>query len=100
MLGYEDLCGHGGARVYRRRAIVEARLRYWLRRWATGCCMRRRQELEYVIHVYEFECKDLGEDGRLYLVLLGRVFSAVMAQNCVGVVELSAAGVQRYVQEF
>ena len=42
----------------------------------------------------------MGEDGWLYVVLLGRVASAVMAQNCVGVVELSAAGVQQYVQEF
>ena len=51
-----------------------------------------------MVRVYECGCKDLGEDGRLYVVLLGRVFSAVMAQDCVGVVELSAAGVQRWVQ--
>ena len=43
-----------------------------------------------MICVYECGCKDLGEDGRLYVVLLGSVFSAVMEQNCAGVVELSA----------
>ena len=59
--------------MYRRWAIAEVRLRYWLRHWATGCCMRRRQDLEYVVRVYECGCKDLGEDGRLYNVLLCRV---------------------------
>jgi hypothetical protein len=61
--------------------------------------MRRKQDLGYVVRVYECGCKGVGEDGRLCTVLLGRVVSAVMAQYCVGVVELSAAGVQRYVQE-
>ena len=32
--GHEDLCGHGGTRVYRRWAAVEMGLRYWLRHWA------------------------------------------------------------------
>ena len=53
-----------------------------------------------MVRVCECGCKDLDEDGRLYMVLLGRVASAVMAQDCVGVVELSAAGVQRCVQGF
>ena len=53
-----------------------------------------------MVHVYECGCKDLGEDGRLYVVLLGRVVSAVMAQDCARVVELSAAGVQQCVQGF
>ena len=70
----------------------------------TGCCMQRRQDLEYVVRVYECGCKDLGEDGQLCMVLLGRVVSAVMAQDCAGVgdgvVGLSAAGVQRCVQRF
>ena len=30
-----------------------------------------RQHLEYVIRVYECGCRDLGENGRLYAVLLG-----------------------------
>ena len=64
----------------------------------TGCCMQRRQDLEYVVCVYECGCKDLGEDGRLCTVLLGRVASAVMAQDCVEVVDLSAAGVQWCIQ--
>ena len=61
----------------------------------TGCCMQRRQDLEYMVHVYECGCKDLGEDSCAWCcwVLLGRVASAVMAQDCAGVVELSAAGV-------
>ena len=43
----------------------------------------------YVIRVYECGFQDLSEDGRLYVVLLGRVFSAVMAQLVSGpVVEL------------
>ena len=60
----------------------------------TECCMRIKEaDLEYVVRVYECGCKDLGEDGRLCTVLLGRVFSAVMAQDCAGVVDLSVAGV-------
>jgi hypothetical protein len=39
----------------------------------TGCCMRRMPGLEYAIRVYECGCKDLGEDGQLCMVLLGRV---------------------------
>ena len=31
----------------------------------------REQHLEYVVNVYECGCKDLGEDGQLYAVLLG-----------------------------
>ena len=33
----------------------------------SGCCMQRRQDLEYMhmVHVYECGCKDLGEDGWL-----------------------------------
>ena len=30
-----------------------------------------RQRLEYVVRVYECGCRDLGENGRLYAVLLG-----------------------------
>ena len=30
-----------------------------------------RQHLEYVVRVYECGCRDLGEDGQLYAVLLG-----------------------------
>ena len=60
--------------------------------------IRRRQDLEYVVRVCECGCKNLGEDGRLCTVLLGRVASATMAQDCVGVVDLSVAGVQWCIQ--
>ena len=30
-----------------------------------------RQHLEYVVHVYEYRCRDLGENWQLYVVLLG-----------------------------
>ena len=35
--------------------------------------MQRKQALDYVIHVYECGCKDLGEDGQLCTVLIGQV---------------------------
>ena len=63
--GYEDLRGHGGARVYRRYAIVETGCNTGCgtgQAW-TGCCMQMMPGLEYMIHVYECGCKDLGEDG-------------------------------------
>ena len=44
--------------------------------------------MECMVHVYECGCKDLGGDGWLCTVLLGRVASAVMAQDCVRVVDL------------
>ena len=60
--------------------------------------MQRRQDLEYMVCVYECGCKDLGKDRQLCMVLLGRVASAVMAQDCARVVELLAAGVQQCAQ--
>ena len=39
------------------------------------------------------ECKNLGEDMRMHVVLLHRGCFAAMAQACVGVVGVSAAGV-------
>ena len=49
-------------------------LQHWLWHWQawTGCCMQRKQAMDYVICVYECGCKDLGEDGQLCTVLLGR----------------------------
>ena len=85
--------------MYRRRAIAKAGLRYWLQHWAQDWVLYAKEaDLEYVVHVYECGCKDLGEDGRLCTVLLSRVFSAVVAQDCVGVVDLSAGGVQWCIQ--
>ena len=48
-------------------------MQYWLRREAgmTWAIYGREQHLEYVVRVYECGCKDLGEDGQLYAVLLG-----------------------------
>ena len=48
-------------------------LQYWLQHeagmtWAIYC---QDQHLEYEVNVYECGCKDLGEDGQLYAVLLG-----------------------------
>ena len=70
--GYENLRGHGGTRVYRRRAIAEiGRLRHWAgMKW-----VRYAEDTVSgidVIRVWECGCKGLGEHGRLYTVLLGR----------------------------
>ena len=45
-----------------------------LRRGAgmTWAIYGREQHLEYVVRVYECGCRDLGENGRLHAVLLGR----------------------------
>ena len=51
-----------------------------------------------MVLVYECGYKDLGEDGWLCTVLLGRVVSATMAQDCVRVVDLLVTGVQWCIQ--
>ena len=53
-----------------------------------------------MVCVYECGSKDLDEDRQVYVVLLGRVISAVMAHDCARVVELSAAGMQQCMQGF
>ena len=57
--------------------------------------MQRRQGLEYVIRVYEFGCRDLGRGWAAVHSAAGLGCFAVMAQDCVRVMELSAAGIQR-----
>ena len=85
--------------MYRRWVSETGWLQYWLRR-RTGLnwvLYVGRHRLEYVLRVYECGCKDLGEDGQLCAVLLG--WAALLSWHiCVGVVELSAAGVQICVQ--
>ena len=52
-------------------------------------------------YVYVCGCKDLGEDGQLAVhgaAHAGQGGSAVMVQDCVGVVELSAPGMQQCMQ--
>ena len=85
--------------MYRRQAFAEVGLQYWLWHWARlGAAHAKEADLEYMICVYECGCKGLGEDRQVCTVLLGRVFSAIMAQGCVRVVDLSVAGVQWCIQ--
>ena len=70
--------------VYRGRAIAEmGRLRHWVGLIGAQCAVIAGLQVD-AIPVQGCECKDLGEDGRLYTVLLHRGCFAAMAQACVG----------------
>ena len=64
----------------------------------TGCCMRRVQGLDQCDTCVRMWVQGLGRGWAAVHRAAGQGRSAVMAQDCVGVVELSAAGVQRCVQ--
>ena len=63
-----------------------------------GCCMRRVQGLDQCDMCVRMRVQGLGRGWVAVYGAAGQGGFAVMAQDCVRVVELSAAGVQRYMQ--
>ena len=97
--GYEDLRGHGGTHLYRRRAFAEiGRLRRGAGMIWVLCTVDAGRRID-AMRVWKCGCKDLGEDRWLCMVLLSRDASlSIMAQDCVGMVEVTTAGVLRCMQ--